>query len=317
MRLVALLELITLAALPGAAIQAQPKGLEWQCGPGTIALLQGGRTVWQFNYGARLSKTYFHPVALPGGSDVTWLSPEDHPHHFALFFSWKYLNHVNYWEEPEGVPEGKTRWTNVRVETRRDYSAKIALDLQYRPNHGVADVLTERRAIAVSRPERDGAYFMDWDMEFTAEDEDVVLDRTPPDTAPDGNARGGYAGLSVRLTREWTNPTVAATAPLGTLARDRYGFAAAAAEFSGVIDGAEAGIAFFDHPSNPRHPTRWYGILDGSVPFWYLNASLLQLESYTLRARQSLRLRYRVFVHPERWDSSRLLKEHSIYCRAR
>jgi len=114
-----------------------------------------------------------------------------------------------------------------------------------------------------------------------------------------------------------TNPILTATAPLGTLARDRYGFAAAAAEFSGVIDGTEAGIAFFDHPSNPRHPTRWYGILDGSVPFWYLNASLLQLESYTLHAHRSLRLRYRVFVHRERWDSSRLLKEHALYSRVK
>ena len=317
MKLRSNLQLVMLAALLGATVHAQSRSLQWQRGPGTVALMQGGKPVWQFNYASTLSKTYFHPVALPGGSDLTWLSPGDHPHHFALFFSWKYLNKVNYWEEPAGVPEGKTRWTNVRIKTRRDYSARITLDVQYRPNDGIADVLTEKRTIGVSRPTPDGAYFMDWDMEFTAGNEDVVLDRTPPDTLPDGNARGGYAGLSVRLARELTNPMVTATAPLGTLAKERYGFAAAAAEFSGIIDGAEAGIAFFDHPSNLRHPTRWYGIIDGSVPFWYLNASLLQLESYKLRANQTFRLRYRVFVHPGRWDSSRLLEEHSLFARAK
>jgi len=300
--------------LLGAAC-AQTNAMQWQRGPDSIALLQDGKPVWQFNFAATLSKPYFHPVGLPGGSDLTWLSPKDHPHHFALFFSWKYLNHVNYWEEPAGVPEGATRWANVRIETRRDYSAMIRLYLRYRPCDGTVDVLTEKRTVEISRPGAGGGYFMDWDMEFTAGGEEVVLDRTPPETAPDGNARGGYAGLSVRLAREWANPVVTATAPLGALANHRYGFAASAAEFSGVIDGGEAGIAFFDHPLNPRHPSRWYAIVDGSVPFWYLNASLLQLESYTLRAHEAFRLRYRVFVHPGRWNSSRLLEEHSIYSR--
>ena len=311
------LRLAALAVLLGALGHAQTKSMQWQRGTGAIALLQGGKPVWQFNSASTQSKPYFHPVALPGGSDLTWLSPNDHPHHFGLFFSWKYLNHVNYWEEPAGVPEGTTRWTNVRVEARRDYSARIELDLQYRPEDGTADVLTEKRSIEISRPATDGGYFMDWDMEFTAGNKDVELDRAPPETAPDGNARGGYAGLSVRMARELKSPMVTATAPVGVLANKRYGFAAAAAEFSGIMDGAETGIAFFDHPSNPRHPTRWYAIMDSSVPFWYLNASLLQLESYSLRARQGLRLRYRVFVHPGRWDSSRLLKEHSLYGRSK
>lgn len=317
MKLGFLLKLILLAALSGAMAHAQTKSLQWQRGTDTVALLQSGKPVWQFHYAPSLTKTYFSPVALPGGSDLTWLSPKDHPHHLALFFSWKYLDHVNYWEEPAGIPEGRTRWTNVKVETRRDYSARITLDLQYCPNNGTVDVLTEKRTIAISRPAPYGAYFMDWDMEFTAGNGDVVLDRTPPDTAPDGNARGGYAGLSVRLARDLTDPKIEATAPVGVLANKRYGFAAAAADFNGIIDGGEAGIAFFDHPSNARYPTRWYGIMDGSVPFWYINASLLQLESYTLRAHATLGLRYRVFVHPGRWDSSRLLKEYSLYCPAK
>ena len=302
-----------LATVLCAAAHGQSPGLRWQRGDGTVALLRNESVVWQFNYAPTLSKPYFHPVALPGSSDLTWLSPKDHPHHFALFFSWKYLNQVNYWEEPAGIPEGTTRWTNVRVDTRPDYSAQVALDLQYRPRNGVADILTETRTVSVSRPAPDGSYSMDWDMVFTACAEDVVLDRTTPDTAPDGNARGGYAGLSVRLAREMRNPMVTATAPTGSLAKERYGFAAAAAEFSGTIGGSEAGIAFFDHVSNLRHPTRWYGIMDPTVPFWYLNASLLQLESYTVPAGRTFRLRYRVAVHPGRWDSTRLLKEHAAY----
>jgi hypothetical protein len=309
----ALVSFSTLAIAAG--IQAPSSRLRWQRDAEAVALLEDAKPVWQFNFSPKLSKTYFHPVALPGGSDLTWLSPADHPHHFALFFCWKYLNHVNYWEEPSGKPEGVTRWSNVKVETRPDFSAGITMDLHYRPEAAASDVLTEKRTIRISHPALDGSYFMDWHLVFTAGNEDVVLDRTPPDTRPDGNARGGYAGLSIRLARELSNPLITATTGIGTLQKNRYGFAAAAAEFSGKIDGGEAGIAFFDHPSNVRSPSRWYGIMDKSVPFWFLNASLLQLEPYTLAARQKLILRYRVFVHPKKWDAARLQQEQDRYVR--
>ncbi len=306
---------------PGAAPAARNPGggqappFEWWRGADTVALVKDGRPVWQFNYSPALSKPCFHPLALPGGSDLTWLSPRDHPHHLALFFSWKYLNRVNYWEEPGGIPEGTTRWSNVEIETRADFAARIKLALQYRPRGATADVLNEKRALAISRPAGDGAYSLDWDMEFTAGPADVVLDRTPPDTTPDGNARGGYAGLSIRLAAGLSSPRVAATADTGPLAKDRYGFAASAAEFNGVIDGGEVGVAILDHPSNPRAPTRWYGIMARSVPFWYLNASLLQLEPYSLAAHQRMTLRYRIVVHPLRWSPSRLQEEHAGYAR--
>jgi hypothetical protein len=293
----------------------QIHGLTWQREGDTVALLKDGKPVWQFNYSPRQTKTYFHPVALPGGSDLTWLSPKDHPHHLALFYCWKYLNHVNYWEEPAGVPDGATRWANVKVQSRPDFSANITMDLHYHPQRAAADVLTEKRRIRISPPARDGSYFMDWRLESTAGDEDVVMDRTPPDTEPDGNARGGYAGLSIRLAGEVTTPRVTATADIGTLASNRYGFAAAAAEFNGEIEGVEVGIAFFDHPSNVRFPTRWYAIVDKSVPFWFLNASWLQLQPFTLAAHQRLVLRYRVYIHPRRWDSARLEKEHARFVR--
>lgn len=292
---------------------AAPSGLSWQRGADTVALMQGDKPVWQFNYSSKLTKSYFHPVALPGGSNLTWLSPPDHVHHFALFFCWKYLNRVNYWEEPRGVPAGATRWSNVHVNARPDFSAVITMDLQYHPQGATTDLLTEKRTIRISAPSRDGSYFMDWHMESTAGDQDVVFDRTPPDTRPDGNARGGYAGLSVRLAAGLTNPRIAATADIGTLANYRYGFAAGAADINGEIDGGEVGLAFLDHPANPRFPTRWYGILDPSNPFWYLNASLLQLEPYTLVAHQKMVLRYRVHVHPQRWDGARLEREQGRF----
>jgi hypothetical protein len=296
---------------------AGAQGLGWQHQNDTVALLKDGRPVWQFNYSLKhATKPFFHPVALPGGPPLTWRSPEDHPWHLALWFSWKLLNGVNYWEEDKsGIPDGPTRWATPRLETRGDFSAVISMDLHCRAPGSAGDILTEKRLIRISPPGSDGSYMMDWQMEFGAGQVDVVMDRTPPETKPDGNARGGYAGLSIRFARELTNGRVAATAAIGALQNKRYGFAATAADFNGEIGGKEAGVAILDHPANPRAPTRWYTITDASVPFWYLNAAWLQPGPYKLPAGQKMTLRYRVAVHPQRWDPIRLQTEFDRYIR--
>jgi hypothetical protein len=287
--------------------------LAWRKDAGSVALVKDGKTVWQYNYAEGQNVPYFSPVSVPGGADLTWLSPKDHPYHFALFFCWKYLNGVAYWET---TPDGVTKWSNVKVETRPDFSAVVTMDLQYGPRKAaVAAVLTEKRSLRISPPAADGNYRIDWSMEFTAGKEPVVFDRTPPDTNPDGIPRGGYAGMCLRLARELTNPTVAATGDVGPPAKSRYGFTAEAADFSGEIAGGRSGIAFFDHPRNPRAPTRWYVISDPSVPFWFLNASLLAPEPLTLDAGKRMVLRYRVSVHPGNWDAARLKAEQARYAR--
>ena len=53
----------------------------------------------------------------------------------------------------------------------------------------------------------------------------------------------------------------------------------------------------FDHPSNPRYPTPWYGSTKADTygEGWanFFNAAFLWDESMTVSAGDSLRLRYR------------------------
>ncbi len=285
----------------------------WQRSADSIALARNGHVVWQFNQGTHgATKPFFHPVALPGGSPLTWQSPPDHVWHYALWFSWKYLNGVNYWEQDRnGNCEGITEWGAASFEPQSDYSGLLRLDLRYRPRKSDRPILTEKRTIVISAPAADGSYAMDWTCEFKAGDEPVKLDRTPP-----GNQPGGYAGLSVRLAKGLGDVQVEATADKGEARGNRYGYAAMATDFNGRIDDGEAGIAILDHPSNPRSPSRWYVIKDPGQPFWYMNAAWLQLEPYVLAAKASFTLRYRVCIHPARWDGARLKAESERYLRA-
>jgi hypothetical protein len=300
-----------LLLLPELIAKAGETKLAWRTNATSVALEQEGKTVWQFNHGTeKASKPYFHPVAVAGGEPLTWESPADHVWHYGLWFSWKYLNGVNYWEEnKQRQSDGTTSWRVVRVDTRPDFSAQIELAMDYRARGAEQAVLTEKRVISISAPAADGSFFMDWTQEFQAGAVDVKFDRTPLPGEPGGQTFGGYAGLSLRFAKDLKETRVAATSETGEPKENRYRFAASAADYSGRIGEQELGVAMLDHPQNPRYPTRWYAIVNPKQSFGFLNAAWLQLQPFELRARDNVTLRYRVLVHPGRWDAARLNEE--------
>jgi hypothetical protein len=308
-----LLALLLLVTVP---VGADERKFSWQTGSAFVALECDGETVWRFNYDTNASsKPFFHPLALPGGKPLTWQSPDDHVWHYGLWFSWKFLNGVNYWEENKETrkSDGVTSWRVLKVETRPDFSARLELELDYRPRNASESVLIERRQIEVQAPAADGSYAIDWRQDFTAGAAGVKFDRTPLPGEPGGQVYGGYAGLSLRFARELTNTQIQASSDVGGAKDNRYRFAAAAADYSGQIAGRELGVALLDHSANPRHPTRWYAIVNPNQPFAFVNAAWLQLQAYELPAREKFSLRYRIVVHPGRWNSTRLQTEHSQF----
>ncbi len=185
--------------LAAATLGAEPE-LAWKQTDHSLALTRGPAVVWQFNYKKEEGKPYFHPITLAGSSSLTDLRPADHPWHRALWFSWKFINGVLYWEEDPktGKAPGETELIDAKATARADHSARFELALSYHPPAKPA-VLTEKRTLEVSPPGKDGGYFIDWQSVFTAGDVDVRLDRTPILGQPGGVGYGGYAGMSLRL----------------------------------------------------------------------------------------------------------------------
>ena len=281
-----------------------------------LALRRDGVEVWRFHFDPKTgTKPFFDPVCVAGGPSLTWARPPDHVWHYGLWFSWKFINGLNYWEEQAGRSQGETFWSAPTVEPRADGSAAIACALGYRPSATNEPVLKERRTVAVSAPDADGAYHMDWEQLFTAGSQPVTLDRTPLAHEPNGQSWGGYAGLSVRYASAFTNlESIASTS--GRLPLDAGGrsyFAAPAAEQNGLIGGKPYGIALLTHPSNPRAPGDWYVIENPGVPFYYLNAAFLVKSAYVIPASGTLTLRHRVCVHPGRWDAEALRQAAARY----
>ena len=312
---------------PGAAPQHR---FRWQRGDSSIALLADAKTVWEFRYGKDIPKPIFHPLALLDGTVLTWNSPPDHPWHHALWFAWKYLNHVNYWEtdprEPRRAgaqpvageePGGLTDWSAVHITARRDSSARIALDLAYHePDR--PPLLREHRVVEISAPDAAGAYSLDWTMTFTAANQDVHLDRTPVPGDKDGVPYGGYAGLSIRLAQDFADARTVTT-PESHGVNRRLGMycesGAVGADVNALFSGHEAGVAFLDYPENLNSPTPWYFVVQpkNPEPFLFAQAAVIYYKPYVLQAGQSFTLRYRMVVHPGRWDSARLAAAQSDY----
>lgn len=294
---------------PGAGPSQPAYG--WKQTEASLALMNGERIVWRFNFGKDQPKTCFDPLNLPDGTETVWLSPPDHPWHFALWFSWKELNGLNYWEQWNEPGQGRTEVVDARAAAHADYSAELVLTVSYSPD-GKPPILTEKRAIHVAAPDATGAYRMDWTSAFTAGTEDVHM--------KGGTAGGGYAGLSVRIsprTREWQLLDSEGRRDVTSegMARNTHGQRSRWADFSFVSTLTEkpAGIAMFDHPLNLRHPSQWHNLINEGAPFGYFSPAPLWSEPYTLPAGKELLLRYRVFVHPGRPEPARMEEEFQSF----
>ncbi|MBC8327990.1 MAG: PmoA family protein [Planctomycetes bacterium] len=299
------------SSAPGGAAGAVAAGafagdLSWdESAAGSTALRADGQDLWRFHHDPGLPFSYFHPLALPGTPSLTVDAPADHVHHHGLWFSWKYINGVNYWENAPGRdrPAGRSSIEELKETLRPDHSAGIGMRLLYLSPDGER-MLAETRELEISAPAADGGYAIDWTSRFTALAETVLLDRTPLPGEPNGQAWGGYAGLSVRLAQLEERAAATAEGPVEFNPQERFRGRSRAFDYHGRIGGAEVGISVLDHPENLHAPSPWYAIRSADMSFF--TPAVICYEPHPMRRGDGFTLRYRVLVHPGRWDPARL-----------
>ena len=260
----------------------------WIQGEHALALLNGTNVIWKIVADPAQGKPYFHPLATPNGTLLTDLRPSDHPWHRGLWFSWKFINGLNYWEEDRQThrSEGATELVGEKLQPHDDGSATLKFSLSCHPWNAPA-VLTERRTIDISAP-TNGRYEINWNSEFTAVT-NVSLTRTPPPGEPDGVSFGGYAGLSLRLNKAmagWTFFSSSGATGVAAL----HGKPSKWLKISAGTN--LPAVMIFDDAQNLRHPSAWY--LNQEMPFF--SPSLLFTKSLTLVPGEKLTLSYKVLI---------------------
>lgn len=261
--------------------------------------------LWRFSFATNQGKPFFHPLSLPGGQSLTAFRPSDHPWHYGLWFSWKYINGVNYWEEDKtGKAQGTTRWDAPEITTRPDGSADIHLTVLYlSPTNTVW--MTERRDIHVSAPEADGGVGLNWIANFTAGAEDLLLDRTHMPGEEHGAVNGGYAGLSVRLAQAPAQCRfLTLDGPVDHFESDRARPNSSAAACNVTRNGRTDGIAVFSHLLNTAGKAPWY-IIKSTAMRWF-SPALLAPAPRKVKAREAFTWNFRIVTQTGPWTSEKL-----------
>lgn len=239
-----------------------------------VSVSSGGATLLEYRYSAARPKSYVHPLCLADGTPVTLDGPEDHIHHRGLMVAWSEVNGIDFWGEVNPARHG----TIVHQKFERLKGGEAAEIVTV--NHWIAEgklLLIERRAIRVPKPDSGGVW-LEWTSELTAPNEPVKL----------AAGQHVYNGLGIRFTKPMDGGEVLNSNGTRTIEKAN-GEAANWCAYSG----AGMGVAFFDHPGNPRHPNAFFVM---NRAFGYMSAAPTFREPFDLAVNGSIRFRWGVLA---------------------
>lgn len=280
---------------------------QWQQTDKSFAVVnRENRVVWKLNFDTGQDKPYFHPLRTPKGHNLTLERPKDHPWHRGLWFSWKDINGVNYWEEDpdKGVAEGRSVIKSVNIEKHKNFSAKITLHISYEEK-GIPQI-EEKRVVEIGSPQDRGEYTIQFHQSFEIL-EDIRLYLEKP--AKHGGVEwGGYAGLSFRASDSLVEHRF--TTSSGWVNSDNitgYGEKEHWMDLTARVMGSEeyVGLTIFDSPDNPRFPSPYY-VWFAKGEHAFFTPSILFDGPMDFKKGESLLLNYLVLIHDGKRSNKQL-----------
>ena len=289
--LVAKINLYAFLVLPLAAQVAVTQG------PDRIDVAINGAPYTSLFYGPNAPKPYLHPLRAANGAIVTRRWPmeivegetHDEIHQRGLGFAHGDVNGIDYWDSDS---------------TKKGEQPRIVLNrvaaLEGGKKSGVVHVIfdwLDKDGKPLLKEDRTMTFRVD--AKLRTVDFDATL--TAVQKARFGDTKEGVFGI--RVASQLQLPSGAIVSSTGLRDDKVWGSRADWVDYSGVIDGAAAGIAVFDHPENPQHPTYWhargYGLFAANIfGKSFFTRDKTADGSMTLEPGESLRFRYRVVIHP-------------------
>jgi len=311
---------ILLAAPLAAQVRVTQHGIEY------ISVEIKDKPYTQFFIGPETNKPYLHPLRSATGKIVTRGFPmedvpgesHDHPHHRGLWFSHGDVNGFDFWgNEARGPKFGRIVLDKIDGLSGGKDSGAINATFDWRDPSGKPLLSEARRMTFYVQPK---TRMIDFDITLTAR-EKVTF----------GDTKEGTFALRVASALEEPHSGAPAQ-PVRTghmvdsLGREGekqvWGKRADWVDYYGVLDGEPLGIAMFDHPSNPRHPTYWharaYGLFAANIFGLHdFENDKSRNGSLTLQPGETLRFRYRVVIHPGDVRSAHIARLYEEYSAGR
>lgn len=260
---------------------------------------------------------YFHPLRAADGTIVTRQYPmvqgvpgesDDHPHHRGLWFSHDQVNGVNFWANSDGAAN---RGDIVLKSVGAVGGDSLEAEFEWQGADGKA-LLTEARTVRFAQ---DGdVRTMGFDLTLTAGDEAVRFGDTKEGTF----AVRLFDSMREQALGGGPGPGVIVNAEGATGEKNVWGKPSSWVDYSGPIGDKTYGIAIFDHPSNPKHPTYWhvraYGLFAANIfgeHDFFSDPS--RDGSITLQPGEKLSFRYLVVLHPGNAEAAGVASRYAAW----
>jgi hypothetical protein len=266
-------------------------------------------------------RPYCYPLMGPGELAMSrdWPmkdSPNeahDHPHHRSLWFAHGLVNGKDFWSEDKDF--GMTVH-DVFIELRSGTKSGV---IRSRNNWVAADgtvVCRDQRTLRFYNPENRPERIMDFEVTlFASHDGPLTL----------GDTKEGTMAVRLAETMRLKGAVGHGHIVNSTGVRDgaTWGKRADWCDYYGPVAGKTVGLAIFDHPNNPRHPTWWhvrdYGLFAAN-PFGRHDFEALPDKSagnLTIPAGQSLTFRYRFYFHEGNEEEAKVAEKYLDYAKSR
>ena len=245
-------------------------------------------------------RPYCYPVIGPGDSPMTrnWpmkTTPDeehDHPHHRSLWFAHGSINGHDFWSEEKGF--GKTVHEEfTEIKSGKD-SGVIKSRNKWVTREGTV-VCTDDRMLRVYEPKNAAERIFDFEITLHASNGPLVF----------GDTKEGTMAMRLAETMRLKGPVGHGHIVNSAGIRDdeTWGKRADWCDYYGPVNGKTVGVAIFDHPQNPRHPTWWhvrdYGLFAAN-PFGQHDFEKLSNKTagnLNVPAGGDLTFRYRFYLH--------------------
>lgn len=237
----------------------------------------------RWHFGPSYPRPFFFPLIGPTGTQLTRMGhpgAPDHDHHRSIWFAHEKVLGINFWGDTTTARIRQKQWLCYKD---GNDEAIMAVLLGWHDGHDPKEMLTQE-LIAAVRPGPDGETFVEIQSTFRPTADSLEFAKT------------NFGFLAVRVAKH-----ISAHFGGGTLTNSDgatgepaiFGKPAKWVDYSGPSPkGGYEGITYFDHPSNPTHPTKWHVREDG-----WMGASVCFDGIYTTTKKTPLTIRYLLHAH--------------------
>ena len=261
-------------------------------------------------------RPYCYPLIGPGDAAMTRDWPmkntpgeeHDHPHHRSLWFAHGAINGHDFWSEQKAF--GKT----VHEDFLEVKSGKQEGVIRSRNKWVAADgtvVCTDERTLRFYNPGRANERLFDFEITLKASNGELTFGDTKEGTMAVRLAE------TMRLKGKVGKGHIVNSA--GVRDGQTWGKRAEWCDYYGPVEGKTVGIAIFDHPQNPRHPTWWhvrdYGLFAAN-PFGQHDFESLPDKTagnLIVPAGKSVTFRYRFYLHEGDDQQAKVAEKYKQY----